>query len=47
MWGAQTNATNAKQGQATGAQLTFSISQDATQESRRLKRDETMEVINK
>lgn len=35
MGGAQTNATNAKLGQATDAQLTLSISQDATQESRR------------
>ena len=43
----QTNATNAMQGQATDAQLTLSISQDATQEGRRLKRGETMEEINK
>jgi hypothetical protein len=47
MRGAQTNATNAMQGQATDAQLTLSISQDATQEGRRLKRGETMEEINK
>jgi hypothetical protein len=47
MRGAQTNATNAMQSQATNAQHTLSISQDATQESRRLKRGDTMEEINK
>ena len=47
MRGAQTNATNAMQGQATNAQLTLSISQDATQESGRLKRGDAMEEINK
>src|SRR4051812_34017244 len=47
MRGAQTNVTNAMQGQATDAQLTLSISQDATQEGRRLQRGETMEEINK
>ena len=45
MWGAQTNATNATQGQATNAQLTLSISQDATQESGRLKRGDAMDRI--
>jgi hypothetical protein len=47
MRGAQTNARNAMQGQAINAQLTLSISQDATQESGRLKRGDAMEEINK